>query len=166
MDTTVNGNLTSGQQDTYTFNLPANALLYFDALTDNGNFQWSLTGPRGATVSNRSFGASDGQGIPNPVLALPTGSYTLTVSATGPTAGAYSFRLSDLATATPLTRALQSAVVQLQRQHRLPVQRLSRAVVLFREHFANRRELRNDWKLIDPTATSCSTASSPARRAG
>ncbi len=102
LGSTINGNLAPSQRDTYTFNLASNALLYFDALTDNGNLQWSLSGPPGTVVSSRSFGASDGQGISNPVLALPAGAYTLTVTGTGRTAGDYSFRLSDLATAATL----------------------------------------------------------------
>src|SRR5207253_5062354 len=58
-------------------------------------------GPAGTAVSNRQFNASDGfSGFP---LALPAGSYTLTISGSGQTTGAYAFRLSDLAAATPLT---------------------------------------------------------------
>src|SRR5262249_18758217 len=65
---------------------------------------WSLSGPGGTAVSSRQFSASDGTSIVNPVLALPAGNYTLTVvSLFGQSAGAYSFRLSDLAAATPLT---------------------------------------------------------------
>jgi RHS repeat-associated protein len=104
----VNGNLAAaGQQDTYTFNLTANALLYFDSLTNNAGFHWSLTGPPGTVVSNRSFTGSDGLGIGggDPALVLPAGAYTLQVNASGQTTGAYSFRLSNLATAPTLTPA-------------------------------------------------------------
>jgi RHS repeat-associated protein len=104
LGSTVNGNFAApGQRDSYTFNLSANSLLYFDALTNNTNFQWSLSGPPGTVISNRSFTASDAGSVSNPVLALPAGPYTLTVSATGQTPGPYAFRLSDLATATVLT---------------------------------------------------------------
>jgi hypothetical protein len=104
----VKGNVAApGQQDTYTFNLATNAILYFDALTNNAGIDWSLTGPPGTVVSNRSFTNSDAGGINtysvDPALAVPAGAYTLKVTGTGQTTGSYSFRLSNLATATPLT---------------------------------------------------------------
>jgi RHS repeat-associated protein len=100
----VNGSLAEpGELDHYTFTLAGSALLYFDSLTNNSNFMWSLTGPDGTAVNNLSFTASDSGSTLNPVLTLPAGAYTLTVSGTGQTSGAYSFRLSDLSTATPLT---------------------------------------------------------------
>ena len=101
----TNGNLAApGQQDSYTFNLAANALLYFDSLTNIAGIHWSLTGPPGTVVSNRSFTNSDGSNINgNPALAVPAGTYTLIVTGTGQTIGNYSFRLSSFAAATPLT---------------------------------------------------------------
>lgn len=99
----VNANLGPGQQDSYTFDLAASALVYFDALTNNSGLQWSLAGPGGTAVSNRSFTASDGRFIAtNPVLALPAGAYTLTVSGVGQTSGPYAFRLLNLAVASAL----------------------------------------------------------------
>src|SRR4029077_17283893 len=95
--------------DHYTFTLATDSLLYFDARTNSGNLQWSLTGPMGvfvnpATFNTKfSFNASDGFSAGNPVVALPAGDYTLTVSGSGQTAGAYAFRLADLAAAKPLT---------------------------------------------------------------
>jgi hypothetical protein len=104
LGSTANGSLaTPGQHDHYTFNLATNTQLYFDSLTDNANFRWFLTGPTGTTISNRTFINSDGSGLLNPVLSEPAGAYTLAVDGTGQTAGAYAFRLSDLATATTLT---------------------------------------------------------------
>ncbi len=107
----VSGSLSApGQQDHYTFTLPATEQLYFDSLTNNGGIQWSLTGPMGLVVNQNTFSttnafnSSDSSDLNgNPVLVLPPGTYTLTVSATGQTTGAYSFRLSDLSTATALT---------------------------------------------------------------
>jgi RHS repeat-associated protein len=100
----VNSSLaTYGEQDNYTFSLSSSALLYFDALTNNSNLQWSLTGPAGAAVTNRAFTQSDSGSVINPVLSLPAGAYTLTVSGTGQTSGAYSLRLSNLASAPALT---------------------------------------------------------------
>ena len=104
LGSTVNATLsTPGEQDHYTLTLAASSLLYFDSLT-NGNFQWSLTGPGGTPVSGRSFTNSDGNSGPSdPVLSLPAGSYTLTVSGSGQTIGAYSFRMLDLAAGASVT---------------------------------------------------------------
>ena len=102
----VNATLAApGEQDHYTFNLSASSQLYFDSLTNNANLQWSLERPTGGTaVNNVTFAASDGFfGPSDPVLSLPAGAYILTVAGSGQTTGAYSFRLSDLATATLLT---------------------------------------------------------------
>ena len=93
-----------GEQDRYTFTLAAPSRLYFDSLTNNANLRWSLSGPAGTPVSNRTFTTSDASGISgNPVLSLPAGAYTLTVSGSAATTGAYSFRLLDLSQATALT---------------------------------------------------------------
>ena len=92
-----------GQRQQYTFTLAAAAQLYFDSLTNNYNLRWSLDGPAGNVVNSRSFTSSDSQNVGNPVLALPAGSYTLTVTANADGTGGYQFRLFDLATAAPLT---------------------------------------------------------------
>src|SRR5262249_19208664 len=88
-----------GEQDRYTFSLAVTSLLYFDALTNNSNLTWTLTGLAGTAVSNRRFDQSDG----TPLISVPPGDYTLTIDVPGEATGAYSFRLSDLAAATPLT---------------------------------------------------------------
>lgn len=105
LGSTVPGNLTTpGEQDTYTFHLVSHTQAYFDALTNNVNFNWSLSGPAGIAVSGRLFTFSDGVDAPgNPVMELPAGDYTLTIAGSGGTTGAYSFRLLDLADATSLT---------------------------------------------------------------
>jgi len=101
----TNGNIaTIGQMNNFTFTLASPATLYFDSLTDSSTLRWSLTGPPGTVVSNRVFDNSDSVDIGNPQIRLPAGSYTLTVDATGDITSAYSFRLFDLATATPLTK--------------------------------------------------------------
>ena len=72
--------------------------MYFDSLTNNSNLNWTLVGPAGTAVSNRSFSGSDGLNLSgNPVLNLVAGTYQLTVAASGSTTGAYQFRLWDLA---------------------------------------------------------------------
>jgi hypothetical protein len=71
---------------------------------------WTLTGPRGTEGSARNFFNSDGLsygnsfgGSSDPVLNLIAGNYTLAVYSTTDHTGSYSFRLSDLASATPIT---------------------------------------------------------------
>ena len=78
-------------------------MLYFDALMNNGNLTWSLTGPAGAVVTARSFTASDsfGSSSNNPVLNLPAGAYAVTITTSLATAQSYSFRLLDLAAGSP-----------------------------------------------------------------
>ncbi len=100
----IQGNLdVPGEIDAYAFTVKDDSQVYFDSLTSNANFNWSLAGPAGHTVSSRSFAGSDGAGIANPVLDLVAGSYTLTVSGSGNAFGAYGFRLLDLKTAPLLT---------------------------------------------------------------
>jgi hypothetical protein len=105
LGTIVNATLAApSEQDRYTFTLAAVSQLYFDSLTNNGNFRWSLSGPNGTPVSLRTFTSSDaGNFSSSPTLALPAGTYTLTVSGLGTTTGAYSFRLLDLSQGTALT---------------------------------------------------------------
>ncbi|MEH2565659.1 CARDB domain-containing protein [Bradyrhizobium sp. AZCC 2289] len=100
----VNGAVTqAGQQNLYTFNLANPSQLYFDSLTNDSSLSWTLTGPRGIEVNTRSFTGSDSSSIANSVLSLIAGNYTLAVSGTTSHTGSYSFRLSDLASATAIT---------------------------------------------------------------
>ena len=91
----------AGERDVYSFTLGGDTRLYFDSLT-NSSIRWTLTGPAGTPVSNRAFNGSDAL-AGNGVLRLPAGSYALTANAAGTTTGPYSFRLLDLAAATPVT---------------------------------------------------------------
>jgi hypothetical protein len=91
-----------GEVDNYTFTLAATTSVYFDSLTNNSTIFWSLTGPAGAVSGSRSFTNSDsidGSGT----LNLMAGTYTLTVDGSTDAVGAYSFRLLNLAAATPVT---------------------------------------------------------------
>ena len=106
MGAQVDGAVTqTGQQNIYTFTLANASQLYFDSLTNDSNFTWTLTGPRGTEVNARSFQSSDAGnfGSSNPVLNLIAGSYTLAVAGTADGTGSYSFRLSDLSTAGMVT---------------------------------------------------------------
>ncbi len=86
-----------GQVDTYTFELDADRTLYFDSLTNNSSFVWSLAGPDGI-VASRNFTASDSAdfGSSNPLLSLRAGSYTVRVDSSTDVIGGYAFRLRDL----------------------------------------------------------------------
>ncbi|MDH4349648.1 MAG: hypothetical protein OEW56_00680, partial [Gemmatimonadota bacterium] len=87
----------AGQVDRYSFTLGEAAQLYFDSLTPNSSLYWSLTGPRGEEVYNRSFAYSDSNVLSgNPILDLLAGDYTLTVDGLQDATGAYAFRLLDV----------------------------------------------------------------------
>ncbi|MEQ1847704.1 MAG: hypothetical protein ABL983_19225, partial [Nitrospira sp.] len=61
--------LTANEEDRFTFTIVEPTLVSFDALTNNANFRWSLAGPSGDLVVNRSFTASDSAALTtNPVL--------------------------------------------------------------------------------------------------
>jgi Ca2+-binding RTX toxin-like protein len=84
------------EDDFYKFTLSSPARLWFDSMTEDGsNTRWTLTGPQGVIQSDYLFSFDDlSLGL------LPAGTYSLKVSAINP--GNYSFRVLDLAAATPL----------------------------------------------------------------
>src|SRR5882762_3518649 len=92
-----------GQRDVFTFSIGGDSRFYFDALTNVSSLQWSLSGPSGALVPNRSFGGSDAQSIGDPTVLLPAGAYTLTIQDPGGATNDYAFRFVNLAEATLLT---------------------------------------------------------------
>lgn len=91
-----------GERDTYSFSVTGQKRFYFDALTNVSPLVWSIAGPPGVIVTNRSFTSTDAYNG-NPLLVLPSGNYTLTIEASGGATNAYAFRLVDLAEATLLT---------------------------------------------------------------
>jgi RHS repeat-associated protein len=94
---TVAGTISgAGDQSRYVFSLTRPSKLYFDSLTYNSTFTWTLEGAQGTIVSAHDYGTS-------PVLSLAAGDYVLTVDGTGDATGAYQFRLLDLAQAIALT---------------------------------------------------------------
>ncbi|MBL8535113.1 MAG: LamG domain-containing protein, partial [Betaproteobacteria bacterium] len=96
----------AGDQVTYTFDVAGTSLVYFDALTNNSSVHWSLTGPRGSLVLDRSFTSSDSvDGLS--VMELREGTYRLTIDGSGDAAGAFRFRLADLDDATELILGAQ-----------------------------------------------------------
>lgn len=115
LNTVAQGNINApGQAHAYSFNLSEQTFVLFDALNANSDIRWSLDGPAGTLVNNRSLSSSDGSSGQAP-LKLASGSYVLTVRSTTDTTGAYAFRLLDLAAAeiipidTQLTRTLDPA---------------------------------------------------------
>lgn len=100
----VQGELaTASEIDSYTFTLAAPSRLYFDSLTNSYQARWSLTGPPGEVVQNRSFSSSDGASLysGSALLMLPAGTYQLDVSGTA--SESYEFTLHDTATTSTLT---------------------------------------------------------------
>src|SRR5262249_49915073 len=100
----VSGDISApGEVDRYTFTLDTARVLAFDALSgfDNGGgLNWSLRGPDGTEVQGATFSFSDDPFGQIPPLRLDAGSYVLTVTSAGVIS--YSFRLLDLAAATPI----------------------------------------------------------------
>ncbi len=95
----------AGQQQHFTFSLGAPARLFFDGLAEPdvaGSLNWSLHGPGGVLVNERSFWTSDSlDGFSQ--LNLPAGDYRLTVNGTGNIVAEFAFRLIDSSAALPLT---------------------------------------------------------------
>src|SRR5579863_5027070 len=153
LGSTVTGNLNApGERDAYTFTLASNSLLYFDSLTANSNFNWNLSGPEGAAISNRSFTGSDGYSIGNPVLNLVAGDYTLTVEANGATTGTYTFRLSDLALAQSLIPGtpVDDTIIGGDSSNLYQFQATARQSFYFASHVTSADYSGNaDWRLID-----------------
>ncbi|MCB2043949.1 MAG: LamG domain-containing protein, partial [Rhodoferax sp.] len=92
-----------GQVVHYTFSLSEDITrLYLDALTDNSNVRWTLTGPRGTLVSGRHFQQSDSiDGLS--MFDLVAGDYTLTIDGHQDFTGEFRLRLLDLSQASALT---------------------------------------------------------------
>ncbi|MHC5537674.1 hypothetical protein ACYOEI_05520, partial [Singulisphaera rosea] len=87
-----------GQAKNYTVTLAAPTRLFFDSQTNDGNLNWSLTGPQGNLVGGRPFSYDD-----LVTDLLPAATYTLTINGNGGYTGSYSFNLLDFAAATPIT---------------------------------------------------------------
>ncbi len=99
---TVAGVLPSAQADFYSFTLSSDTSVYFDALVNNSSVNWMLTGPRGTVVSSRSFIGSDAASLGGAAaIPLVAGTYSLRIN--GPVSTGYSFRILNIAQATPLT---------------------------------------------------------------
>jgi RHS repeat-associated protein len=88
-----------GEQDVYTFN--SNTIgqrLYFDSRIGNSNFTARLLSPSGVSVWNGNTTTDSA-----PIVLVETGEYRLIIDGDSDTTGAYSFQLTNLASATSLT---------------------------------------------------------------
>jgi len=95
----VSGNIAlPGQDQVYTFSLAAATQLAFTSLSSRSDVNWSLTGPSGKLVDQRTFAQGDGN-----ALVAPAGDYTLRVSSQNGATGAFGFFLQDLAQAAAVT---------------------------------------------------------------
>ena len=147
----IDGSLdVAGETDRYVFNVTENIRVVFDALTNNGNLNWSLTGPRGTVVSSRAFTSSDSADIGGDVAyELTEGEYILSVDGVGDTTGAYAFRLIDINKAKDLTvGAITSGTMSPANQ----TDAFKFSVVAGQTFFFDRLSSSNQiyWRLIDP----------------
>ncbi|MFO1403439.1 MAG: CARDB domain-containing protein [Azonexus sp.] len=91
---------TPGETDHYTFTVASDTKVVFDSLTNDPNLNWSLDGPGGNVVNERSFPSSDSTGLSgSPAITLAAGDYSIAVDASLDATGPYGFRLLDLAKA-------------------------------------------------------------------
>jgi hypothetical protein len=105
----VSGTLSAaGEVDDYVFAVAGPTRLYFDSLapSNSGEFHWSLLGPRGTEIADRSTYYSESYefGNGNPVIDVPlAGRYQLRIRGNGNTTGNYSFRVLNLADGVAVT---------------------------------------------------------------
>ena len=101
-----------GQRDIHSFTLTQATVVYADALTNDGNLTWSLTGPAGQ-VDIRNFTGTDGvnrSGTDAVGFLLQPGTYNFIVTRASNGTGAYGFNLLNLAQATPLTLGVSTPI--------------------------------------------------------
>jgi len=104
LGTTINGDLnTASQVDEFTFAVTQRGTYYFDSLTNNGTIRWSLSGPTGTVISNRTLTSTDAHNQTNVGLDLIPGNYQIAIEASSGTPGTYGFRFQNLESAAPIT---------------------------------------------------------------
>src|SRR5690606_15634061 len=98
----VTGTLDGSATNLHTFTTTGPKRVYFDSQTGDSGKTWTLIGPRGVEVGPLGLASSDSwERAGNLAIDLPlAGSYQLRIAGS---AGAYAFRLLDLAAATAVT---------------------------------------------------------------
>src|SRR3546814_1503782 len=79
---TVTGTFDVADRTRFTLTLTQPSRLLFDALSSNTNLHWTLTGPRGVEVDQRTIAYSDSVDLASslqPLMDLPAGDYVLTI---------------------------------------------------------------------------------------
>ncbi len=155
LGSTIAGSIAvAGERDAFTFTLDKPNLLYFDSLTNTGNLNWSLAGPAGVAVQNRSFNFNGGE-VNQPLLNLVAGDYTLTVDGSGDSTSGYSFRIltTDSALAltpnNPISGALEPA--NQTDHYRLSANAYERYTFDLQSRSGGLGAAR--WRLVDPYGT-------------
>ena len=103
-----------GQSHVYTFTLLSPTVISFDSLSPNTDLRWSLDGPAGRVINERSFTASDASFGSGPIY-LSAGAYQLSVRAQTDRTPDFRFRVLDLGSApvipldTSIARTLDPA---------------------------------------------------------
>jgi subtilase family serine protease len=90
-----------GEQHRFTFTLAQPTDVLFDSRTNN-TMRWTLTGPTGVLVNDRSLNNSDGPNFDS-FLRLPAGDHTLSLTTPGEVLGGYAFVLRTLDSGSALT---------------------------------------------------------------
>ncbi|MCA9286332.1 MAG: hypothetical protein KDA22_13995 [Phycisphaerales bacterium] len=97
----------AGGSDTYALEITAPTVLYLDELAGACTFKWSMTDPLGASVFSDPAMCVGDPGIL--AVELP-GTYTITVTGTGSTTGAYSFVVWEVDPAQEFAIGLEEPV--------------------------------------------------------
>jgi hypothetical protein len=109
-----------GQAANYTFTVASPTRAFFDSLTNNSGFYWTITGPNGTVISGRQFQNADSYDFGGSnELDLAPGDYTVTITGYQDTTGAFSFNLLDGGAATALTLGTPVTTTQTAQTTRL-----------------------------------------------
>lgn len=102
----IEGDLSFGERQRYSFELSEQTRLYLDDLTNDDEVLLSLEGPAGSIYDAVDLDDSQPGGSSNPVLDLGPGRYLLTLTPDRD-AASYSLRLLEMDRATPITPGTQ-----------------------------------------------------------
>ena len=149
IDATVSDSLDSpADRDVFTFTLADTRRLVFDSILGTSSVNWTLWGPGGGSGggvlrSDRPFNTDSTEAV----LELDAGDYQITIDSL--TTESYSFRLLDLATATPLTLGTP---VDVPAAKEMVVRRFDVVAGerFFFDSLLSGGTVTGNWRLIDP----------------